>query len=293
MQSRKTILNITAALLFILPVLPSTYAANCLWKATDADGGTLYLQGSVHVLKAENHPLAQAIETAYAESSKLVLEVDMAEMELPSTQQLLLGKGTLKQPATLKSELDTGTYAKLEKACTEAGLPMPMIQQFKPWFACMTLALVKMQGMGLSSQNGLDTYFFNKARTDGKPVVGLETVDYQINLFDNLANENPNDFVNRSLDDLDLFEHEIDRMLKAWENGNVAALEKLLSKSFDDYPGLYEKFITTRNLAWAEKLTGMLTEKQTAMVVIGAGHLPGEKGLINLLKQKGFTIEQL
>ena len=270
-----------------------TDAANCLWKVSSENGGVLYIQGSVHVLKAENHPLAPAIEAAYAESSELVLEVDMAEMTSPETQQLLLGKGMLQQPDTLKSVLDPETYLKLEAAAAEAGLPMLAIQQFKPWLASITLVMVKMQKMGLHPQYGLDTHFFTKAKSDGKPVIGLETVDFQINLFDNLANQNPNDFINRSLSDLDLMEKEIGQILDAWKTGDIASLEKLLLKSFAEYPELYGKFITARNIAWAEKLTKMLQEKKTVMVVVGAGHLPGEKGLINLLEQKGFAIEQL
>lgn len=282
------------ALLFLFALFaPPVRSESCLWRVAATNGGILYLQGSVHVLKAEHYPLDPAIEAAYAESDMLVLEVDMAEMMSAETQQLLLAKGMLEAPKTLKEVLDPETYAKLSKACTDAGLPIMAVERFKPWFATLTLAMVKMQSLGLNPQNGLDTYFFGKAKTDGKPVVGLESVDFQINLFDELAKENPNDFVNRSLNDMELFITEIDQMLDDWKNGRIEEVGNLLSESFDGYPGLYDKFITARNIAWSKKLTEMLGEKKTTLVVVGAGHLPGEKGLLNLLKQQGLSIEQL
>ena len=292
MQNQRAVLKTAFFSLSLLFLTQLTQAESCLWKATSSKG-TLYIQGSSHVLKKENYPLAPAIEEAYSKSTALVLEVDMAEMISPQTQQLILGKATLAQPDTLQTVLKPETYESLSAACTDSGLPIAAIHQFKPWFATMTLTIVKMQKLGFDQQLGLDQYFYNKAVADSKKVIGLETIDFQISLFDSLANENPDDFVNRSLADLKLLDTQITELIKAWETGDTETLDRLMSKSFEGYPDLHAKFITARNKAWVKQLTKMIKDDETYMVVVGAGHLPGDEGVINLLKKKGFAIEQL
>lgn len=270
----------------------SVPADNFLWKATSKQG-ELYIQGSSHVLKAENYPLAPAIEQAYSNSTTLVFEVDMGEMMSPKTQQLIMGLAMLKEPDTLKSVLDPETYANLESEAVSVGLPLAAIEKFKPWFATMTLTLVSMKKMGLDEKYGLDKYFYDKAKADKKSVIGLETVDFQISLLDSLSDENPNDFVNRSLSELNQIEEDLQKLLTAWETGDVQTMENLILKSFQDYPEQFQRFIVERNKAWVQKIGQMTARDQTPMIVVGAAHLPGDEGVINLLRKQGFTIEQL
>lgn len=267
-------------------------AASSLWKAS-SEKGTLYIQGSSHILKPEHYPLAPTIETAYSNSTALILEVDMKDMLSPKTQQLIMGKAMLEPPQSLQNILSPETYANLEKACKETGLPMEAIQQFKPWFATTTLTLVKMQKMGFDSNNGLDKYFYDKAMADSKEVIGLETLTMQIDLFDSLSNTDPDSFVNHSLNEIKLLEPQVNDLITAWETGDMATLEKLMKESFNEYPDLYRTFVTDRNKDWAVKLSKMIKKDETYMVVVGAGHLPGELGLLKLMENNGFTIEQL
>jgi uncharacterized protein YbaP (TraB family) len=292
MMNKRIALKPLILAITIIIFAPITQGKSTLWKITSGEN-VLYVQGSSHVLKADNYPLAPAIETAYSNSTALVLEVDMAQMTSPQTQQLILKKGMLTPPDSLKSTLSPATYQTLENACTTAGLPMVVIQQFKPWFATMTLTLVEMQKLGLNTKYGLDTYFYEKAVQDKKPVQGLETIDFQIGLFDSLARQNPDDFINRALKDLALLGSEIEELLTAWETGDLKTLDALMKESFADYPDLYEKFVTDRNRNWAKQLSKMIKDDQVYMVVVGAGHLPGDEGVINLLNQKGFSVEQL
>ncbi|MDF7824256.1 TraB/GumN family protein [Pontiellaceae bacterium B12227] len=292
MLKERVVLKTSILILFAAFVSTAVQADSTLWKVTSGKH-TLYVQGSSHVLKQENYPVAPAIEAAYTTATALVLEVDMAEMTSPKTQQLILGKAMLPQPETLQTVLQPETYKRLGKAAADSGLPVETLHPFKPWFATMTLTLVKMQKLGFDQNLGLDQYFYNKAVSDGKKVIGLETIDFQIALFDSLANENPDDFVNRSLADLELLDTEITELIKAWETGDMETLDRLMSKSFAEYPGLYAKFITARNKAWVKQLSKMIKDDNTYMVVVGAGHLPGQEGVINLLRKQGFSTEQL
>jgi uncharacterized protein YbaP (TraB family) len=284
----RTYVGVTIATAFATGIA----AKSCLWKV-ESETGALYLQGSVHILKADNYPLAPAIEEAYMASEVLVLEVDMQEMTSAETQQKLLAKAILPDNETLQQTLDEKTYRQLSDAFNRAGVPVEGMSKFKPWFACMTLTLFRLQQLGFSAQLGLDTYFFNKASAEEKKVIGLESIDFQINLFDRLADTNPDAFVARALADLTLIEEEMSSMEKAWETGDIDALGKLMSRSFKDYPALYKTFVLDRNKQWLKKLTDMLEKPETCMVVVGAGHLAGKDGLLELLKKEGYTLEQL
>ena len=292
MTTRRGFIIFCSLALFTILLASGTTAKSCLWKVT-SESGTLYLQGSIHVLKAEHYPLAPAIEQAYAASDALVLEVDMAEMASPKIQQQIMAKALLPDGGTLQKELDAATYQALATACTQTGLPPAALENFKPWFASITLTLVKMQTMGFDPNLGLDHYFYEKAKADEKKVIGLETVNFQIDLFDNLTTTNPNDFVGRTLADLELLEKEVGNLCTAWMTGDIASVEKLMAQSFEGYPELYKIFVLDRNKRWIKKMDGFLKKSKTHMMVVGAGHLSGKGGLLDLLKKRGYTVEQL
>lgn len=292
MHTRYGFVKSFALALATITLASSAFPESCLWKV-GSKTGTLYLQGSVHFLKASHYPLAPAIEKAYAESASLVLEVDMNEMASMEMQQRIMAKAMLPGNETLHDALDEDTYQKLGSACDKAGLPIAPLSKFKPWFATMTLTLVRLQQMGFDPQHGLDTYFYGKAVADGKKVMGLESVDFQIDLFDRLADENPNGFVTRALDDLAIIKEDVATLEKAWESGDIEALGTLITKSFDGYPTLHKTFVLDRNERWLKTLCNLLETSKTHMVVVGAGHLSGKGGLLELLEEKGYSLKQL
>lgn len=270
----------------------SSPAKSCLWKVTSTNG-TLYLQGSVHILKADNYPLAPAIEKAYDACDAVVLETDIKKMSSPEMQSLIRASATLPEGQSIRQLLDAETFEKLEKACAESGIPSALVEGLKPWYASMLLAMVQMQGMGCDPDYGLDKYFHTKAAADGKKLIALETVEFQIALFESLAKEDPNEFVSRALTDLKTLKADFDSVEKAWTTGDIDALGKLLFKSFEGYPDSYKRFVTSRNATWLKTIETLMKEPDTHMVVVGAGHLPGKEGLFELLAKQGYTLEQL
>jgi uncharacterized protein YbaP (TraB family) len=274
----------------VIPVIAKT--SNCLWRVRSASG-TLYLQGSVHILKAEHYPLPKAIETAYRDSAKLVLELDMNEMASPEIQQLILSRAQLKNGQTLETKLNPEVYANLAAEMAKTGMPEAGFQTFEPWFVMTTMTLLKMQSLGFHAHHGLDQYFFNKAQQDAKPIEGLEHAKFQIELLASLANENPNEFVARALTELKLLEQDSEKAFQAWASGDINALGQLINNSFSEYPELFKTFIIDRNKQWIDKLEILLSESEPSMVIVGAGHLPGPEGLLELLKQNGYELEQL
>lgn len=279
-------------MLALMMLTASAHATSCLWKAT-SEHGTLYLQGSVHLLKPSDYPLDPAIEAAYTNSDVLVFETDMAKMLSATTQQLIISKAILSGGRTLADELKPKVYTALTNQLAEVKLPADAVQKFKPWFATMTLMVLKMQALGLDPKLGLDQYFYRKATRDKKPMVGLETVKFQINLFDELSEGNQSGYVEHALTEIKQMETMLNDMMKAWKNGNLDKLDKITRAGFKDYPGMYEKFVTDRNKTWVKELDKLAAKDKTCMVVVGVAHLAGKGGLIELLKQKGYTLEQL
>lgn len=282
---------VTAFSIALLPAL-SIQAGSCLWKATSTNG-TVYLQGSVHLLTDGDYPLDPAIEAAYAKSDTLVFETDLKAMLAPETQQLILARALLPDRRTLEGELDPDVYAILSGKLAEAGLPADAIQKFKPWFATMTLMMLRMQAMGFDPDLGLDQYFHRKAMADRKTEVGLEGIEFQINLFDALSEGNQNGYTMYALAELEQLETMLDDIMKAWKQGNIDQLGALTIESFKEYPGMYEKFVTDRNKIWVEKIDRLVSMNKNCMVVVGVAHLAGREGLFELLKAKGYVVEQL
>lgn len=292
-MNRKSIRRVSLSILFSIMLLPVTgQAENSLWKAS-SDRGIFYIQGSVHLLKADDYPLASTIEEAYAKSDTLIFEADMKEMLSPKTQQLIMQKALLPDNRTLKDELDPEVYEQLSRELEKSGIPIAAVQKFKPWFISIMLMVPRMQALGLDPNLGLDQYFYSKASSDGKTTLGLETVEFQINLFNSLSDENQTAYTKYFLKDLERMETLLDDMIKAWKNGDIEALDKVVRDNFKEYPGMHAKFVTDRNKSWADKLDEMADKEKTCMVVVGCAHLAGKDSLLELLKAKGYAIEQL
>ncbi len=271
---------------------PITKAKSCLWRIR-SENGIHYLQGSIHALKAEHYPLPSAIEEAYGASSKLVLEMDMSEMHGLAIQQLIHSKAQLPEGRTLESTLNPEVYANLSAEMERIGMSIASFQKLEPWFVVTTVTLAKMHSLGFQAQHGLDQYFFSKAQQEAKPIEGLEHARFQVELLASLADRNPNEFVARALTELQLLEQDFKKIVQAWSNGDIDVLGTLINSSFSDYPELFNTFILERNRQWMNTLNPLLKKPETCLIVVGAGHLPGKGGLLELLKQSGFTLEQL
>jgi uncharacterized protein len=265
---------------------------SCLFKVT-APGSTVYLLGSIHFMREANYPLKDTIERAFAASSNVVFEVNMSEMDSPDTQALMLSKSVFTDGNTLEKSLSPAVYRSLAEKTGEFGLDVKLLDSFKPWSVAMTLIGLKLNQLGFDPAQGIDRYFHTKAQAAGKRTFSLETMSYQIGLFDSLSRQEQELLVEQTLNDFDTMESEMGEMLRYWTNGDIGNLERMLLKSFVDYPGLYQTFLVRRNRNWVSQIETFLNQKKDWFVVIGAGHLLGQDGLVNLLRWKGYLVEQL
>ncbi|HYG22709.1 MAG TPA: TraB/GumN family protein [Verrucomicrobiae bacterium] len=263
-----------------------------LWRA-EGKSNVVYLMGSVHLLKPSDYPLDPVLELAYTNSTIVVFETDIERMQRPTTQFEMMSKAALPPGETLKDQLSEKVYQDFRKRVEAAGLPGMMFDQLKPSLAAMTLAVVELQKLGVDPELGIDQHFFNRARKDRKPIVPLETVEFQIDLITGFSKAEGEDFMKSLLEQIDQTEKVFDEMVSAWKTGNTEMLEKVLNESMRDAPGIYSKFLTDRNRRWLPEVQKLIDSGTNSVVIVGAGHLVGPDGLVDLLQKRGAKLKQL
>ena len=263
-----------------------------LWRI-QSKGNVVYLLGSIHYLKPQNYPLDPAMEAAFKDAKKLVFEIDLASAERTQGQEMMVSKAAYTDGTTLKSHVSEKTYALADKGLRALGLHIKAFDRFKPWFIALTVTALKLQANGFDPSRGVDQYFFRKAQKEKKEIGGLETLDYQIDLFDGMPERAQESMLLQSLKEADSMERSVDAVVKAWAAGNLKVLDAALLQGMRDYPELYQRVILDRNREWLPKIESYLSQNENYLVVVGAGHLAGKDGLIEMLKAKGYSVEQL
>jgi uncharacterized protein YbaP (TraB family) len=254
---------------------------------------TVYILGSLHLLSKESYPLGKAYEDAFQNSEVVVFEVDPGELEKPETIRMVLSKAALENGKTLEETLSPETYRLAKEKLKDAGVDIQMFSKTKPWFVAVTVAVLKLSQMGFQPEEGVDRYFYNKAKEGQKGVMGLETAEFQIDLIASIGGDTEDDILLHTLKDLDVMEAEMKSLVGSWKRGDVGEFKKVILKSYWEYPRVYDELIAARNKNWLPHIEKYLGGDKNYLVVVGAGHLVGPDGLINMLTQKGYKVEQM
>ena len=280
-------------LIFLLALLAAAvFAETMLWKVSYG-GKTLYLGGTVHVLRASDFPLPVAFEKAYASADMLVFETDMAAMRSPQYVAQLQARLMCPPGESLKTLLNAKTYDALAAYAQRHRLPMELLERMKPPLALMTLLQLKLQELGMD-RPGVDAYFFEKASQNRKAIRWFESPEEQISILASLGKENADEMVRQTLEEAGEYGTVMPTIIAAWREGDTAALERFGKKYLmHDSPQDYRRLIVERNRRWMADLKSMLKSRETELVLVGALHLVGPDGLVAQLKRKGYRVEQL
>ena len=264
---------------------------SCLWSIQN-QSNKFYLLGSLHVLKQDAYPLAIAIGSAYADCRKIVFETDIAALQEPAMQSIMLQLGLYPEGQNLLQDLDGHTRQLLERKMSVLGLPLEQFARFKPWLISLTLATLELQRLGFNPHYGLDVHFFNKASTDAKEIGFLESADFQLNLLGNMVKKDQIAFLNQTLKDLEVVNELAADLVKFWKTGNANGLHGLLYRSFKDYPDIHDRLLIQRNKKWVEEIEVLMQENKNVLFVVGVGHLVGPESVVDLLRKKGYRVKQ-
>ena len=264
-----------------------------MWKVQSGES-TVYILGSIHLLKKEDYPLSQIIESAFEKSDFLVVEAniqDPSKMNLQSVMERAL----YPSGETIEDHVSSATYELLKKEGERLGIPLQLVQKQRPWILSMTLTAMEMMRLGYDPSYGVDNYFLSRSKGK-KKILELESVDEQLQLLSNLSDQDQELLLKLSLKDLQNIARDITKLVQAWKSGQPDLVAPIMTESLKQDPKLvpiYEKLVDERNGRMASRIEGYLKQKGTFFVVVGAGHLVGEKGIIGIMGKKGFRMEQL
>jgi uncharacterized protein len=274
--------------------LPAGLAAAdpAAWRIAGKNGGEVVMLGSMHVLRPSDYPLPPAVDALVDGAEGIVMEIDLDDVDA-AAQQRIVSEAMLPQGTVLADVLDERVYAQVELEMRELGVDLKQLEHFEPWFLAMTALDLGMRKIGFQPERGVEQYVLGRARAAGKEIVGLETLAFQIGLFDALPREQQQAMLEQTLAEIDEGAAVLGEMVAAWRAGELESLSAELLDEFDQFPGLYETLVTKRNSAWVAPLERMLTDGRRHLVVVGALHLVGPDSVIELLEQRGHDVERL
>jgi uncharacterized protein len=270
--------------------LPGT-SKTCLW-AIPAEGGGVFLLGSIHFMRADDYPLPPAMDAAYAACRIVVFETDIGLMQDPHVQTRMLELGMLPDGRNVFDTIGPQTRQRLEAKLAETGLPGEIVAGFRPWMIALTLSAMEFQRLGFDPNLGVDMHFFNKASADGKRVAALETVEFQLQLLAGMNAVAEEAFLAMTLQDMAQASELAPAMVGLWRSGDAPGLRQLLYKTIDQHPDVRDRMLAQRNRAWAGKIEDLIRKREPALVIVGAMHLIGPGSVVDLLQARGYRVEQ-
>ncbi len=263
-----------------------------LWTLSDEDT-TLYIFGTVHLLRPDLDWRTDEMDSAFAEADTIVFEADVTSQAAASEMMKFIStEGMLEGGQQLSSLLSELERAELQKALDHVGLPLGAIEPFRPWWAAVNLSVLQIKKEGFDPNSGVETVLGAEARAAGKSFAYLETIDEQLGRLANMPTDVQVDFLVSSAESIEEGGDVLDTLVSEWVDGDVHGIGLLMSNP--DMMGsdeVYEALLKSRNEVWVGKIEAMLDEPGTRLIAVGAGHLAGEDSVIEMLEAKGYEVE--
>jgi len=280
--------------LFALGLLGSlsAHAASPVW-AVRGTHNIVYLAGSIHMLPADDAALPAGFARAYADSARLVMELDLGKFDPMEALAWMMDHGTLPAGTTLRGVLGEQRYGRVSAAAATFGMPMAGLDSLAPWVVGIQITDLAYEHEGFDPEQGVEEQLVRRAQADHKPTAGLETLPEELGSLSSLSSADQVRMLDQTIDDLKDLKSELRGVTSAWRSGDAARLAALLSSEYASFPSLYKPLVTDRNRRWMPQMEELLRSNDNSLVVVGALHLVGTGGLLELLRGKGYTITQL
>jgi uncharacterized protein YbaP (TraB family) len=167
------------------------------------------------------------------------------------------------------------------------------VEHVKPWFLAEALSSRTLEMAGFSDQFGIDLYFYRKAKAAGKPVLGLETLRDQAEIFDRFNDEQNEQYLLSTLSGLPAYAEMIRQLVNAWRDGDVESLDRLLNQDQKADPATHDVLFSRRNSKWVPEIERFAHGDANYLIIVGAGHLVGVDGVVAQLRRAGYSVQQL
>ena len=262
--------------------------AACVWKVMSG-ANVLYLGGSIHALKSSDYPLPPAYNRAFDASDRLVLEVDPKALQ--ESSKGILKAGEYPKGDSLKNHVDPRTYDYLRRVFKLLNIPESKFARYRPWFLSLVLQAPVLHGM--SETLGVEEFLLRRARANSKPVSGLESAREHADVFLGLTDQQSEAMLLMMFLPTQRSGSTGDEIARAWRRGDADTDTRIMLDEFRNFPSLADRFLTDRNRKWIPKIEAYLQSGKTYFVVAGAAHMGGPNGIIALLHDRGYHLEQL
>jgi uncharacterized protein len=279
------------ALICLSLAVRADVALHSLWEL-HGKHNSVYILGSIHVLRPSDYPLSPAVLDAYSSAKSIYMEVNLQEIDPQQMQSELLASAILPAGKSLPVILGKQRYDRAGALAHDVGVELSTFDQFAPWFAAEAISVLQLTQLGFQPESGVEMYFLERARSDGKPVAGLETVHDQIALFDAMSMDAQADYLLTSLEQARDLPKEVDAMVRAWQRGDTGWFESQLKTELGRDPKLYQSLLVARNRKWVPKIETLLNDDRNYLVIVGTGHLVGQGSVLDLLKKDGIAAIQ-
>ena len=262
-----------------------------LWVVKDKDT-TIYLFGTIHVLKPGLSWFDEAVKKAFDRSQELKLELVMPD---PAAMASLVQATGTAAPGTppLSERLPVGKQAAFRRAVTDLGLPADALDRYKPWLAATQLSIAPLSKLGYDSANGPETVLTEAAKAAHKPITGLETAEQQLGYFSGLSDTAQIQFLESTVDELPTVADQMQRMVGDWAGGKPEALAAEMNDSLKDSPEVAKVLLVDRNKRWAQWIKDRMAKPGTVFVAVGAGHLAGPDSVQAQLARLGVKAQRV
>lgn len=256
-----------------------------------ADGGRIVLLGSVHYLRESDYPLPSRVESLYREADRIIMEIDLDDLDPALLQRSFMQAATLPPDLRLENVLSDEVYERAVSVAESMQIDLGLMSRLEPWLVANTLLDIGMVRSGFAPDRGLEQHLVGRARADGIPVDGLETAEDQIAIFDSLDLPAQEAMLAQTLDEIETAAAALGEMIDAWRAGDLDDLADSLMDDFDEFPGLYDRLVVDRNRNWTDQLRNLETGGATVLVVVGALHLIGSDSVVEMLREAGLAVE--
>lgn len=266
------------------------------WEAKSPSSGKIYLLGSLHFGAPWIYPLPAVIGDALTTADALVVEADLSRASPTDLAARLQAAGTYAEDGPgLKGALEPTEWTALTNVSRTFGLPVTLVERQKPWLASLTLTSAVLQKLGYSAAYGVDMQVMREA-APRMPIIELESAAYQFDLLSGMEQKDQIAMLMQTLHEIDDAGRHYGDMLDAWLNGNIEKLDRVMFEAFDRMVRgdvIYRRLILERNERMTDAIARLSREHGVLFVVVGAGHMVGENGIVERLKSAGYYVEQL
>ena len=277
--------------LFLLPlfVVAQLFGDSSVWKISKGRE-TMYIGGTIHILRSSDFPLPGEFERAYALSDTVVFETDLEGTQSEAFAAGLMQQMILPSGKTLSNTLKSETYAALKKYLVSQGDDIAKYERLRPWAVMLVMTQTVLGRNGID-QSGVDAHYIRRASAQNKPQRYLETPMEQMSLITRIGEGEEDAMILQSIREMKMIPAMIDWLVRDWREGKMKRMERELVQAMkDESPQMYRLILKERNDAWMPKLIGMMREGKKGFVLVGTMHLLGPDGMLKQFEKAGYTV---